>query len=145
MISIKIEINKEEEKQFLKDLKDYEKDCIALNYAQKSDSEDKRKAYHDGDYYLEEFESEFFEENDGIQLFYDYKKQSDKYFKQGKFETAKKGYETLIKIYKLDGNPNNLFIIDEEFEEATLSNIGGLKLNELNKKHEQCSFKLTRE
>ena len=131
---IKKKIDRDEENKFLRDLKEYEKDCMALSYAEEADFEDKRNAYHNGDYYLEEFESDFFEENDGVYLFYDYKKLSDKYFKQGKFKIAKKGYGTLIKIYKLDGNPHNLFVDDKEFEEATLSNMGNVRLDELNKK-----------
>ena len=67
---------------------------------------------------------------------------SDNYFKLGKFRIAKYGYETLIKIYKLDGNPDNLFVNDEEFEEATLSNMGDISLDELNKKHRECVSKI---
>jgi len=141
---IKKKIDRDEENKFLKDLKEYEKDCIALSYAEEADSEDKRNAYHNGDYYLEEFESDFFEENDGVHLFYDYKKLSDKYFKQGKFKIAKKGYGTLIKIYKLDGNPHNLFVDDEEFEDATLSNMGNVRLDELNKKYKKCTSKISK-
>lgn len=141
---IKKKIDRNEENKFLKDLKEYEKDCIALSYAEEADSEDKRNAYHNGDYYLEEFESDFFEENNGVYLFYDYKKLSDKYFKQGKFRIAKKGYETLIKIYKLDGNPHNLFVDDEEFEDATLSSMGNVRLDELNKKYKECTSKISK-
>ncbi len=143
--NIKRKINKDEERQFLNDLKEYEKNCTSLNYAKEADSEDKRNAYHDGDYYLEDFESSFFEENEGVQLFYDYKKLSDKYFEEGKFEIAKMGYETLIKIYKLDGNFDNLFVNDEEFEEATLPNMGKVRLDELNQKYKECISRINKQ
>lgn len=55
-----------------------------------------------------------------------------------------KGYEILIKIYKLDGNPDNLFVVDEEFEEATLENRGNVRLDELNKKHKECTLKISK-
>ena len=121
ILNLELKIKDEEDRKFLKEVGSFYEDCKSGEYVESGDDRDKRAAYANGDYYLEDYESELIDDNEGIRLFSKYLKKADEYFSRGRYDVASQAYKVLIDVYNLD-QENNCFIADDDFPDANLEN-----------------------
>lgn len=101
----------------------FREDALDKTLLIKACYEDKRRAYADGDRYLEEYYERFVEDHNGLNAFMDLVRRADSQWTKGDRRTAVKVYRALLDVYDADKKGWKLFIDEDDCPDLDIGEV----------------------
>lgn len=113
----------EAKRSLVREAKRFRADALDKKYFAEADYDDKRRAYAEGDRYLEDFYEGFVEDHDGFSEFVDLVGRADARWDKRDRDTAIRVYRALLEVYDADKNGGRLFVDEDDNPDLDIGEI----------------------